>query len=611
MRHESGSRAHRGQPDGPRHRPMSVSTGVRNALRLVPKAKTKLAILVASSVVSGFAEGALLGVVVQMALQISNAESIGDIALGPLRADLSFRALLILGFGLVAVRFVLQNAAVYVPARMSADAQATLRDATFSGYLHADWTTQSQQREGELQEFLTGHTSRFAHVLLVFNDMVSSLLTFLALMATAVVVNPVAAVTSIIAGAMLFLALRPFASASRRLSKKRAGVNLEYAQAITESVRVSQEVVTFGVTEAHRVRAATVSNRASRYQFLSQFMGGLGGIAYQTAALALVLGGLAAVHATKAEDFATFGASVLIIVRALGYSQGVQSNHQRLSELLPYVEDVEQQLARYESRRDRSGHATFETIDSIAFDHVCYAYPGGDDVLADLTLRVNAGEIIGIAGPSGAGKSTIVQLLLRLRQPTAGTLMVNGVDVTTLDLRQWRRRVSYVPQESRLIAGTVADNIRFHRADITSEEIEDAARLANVHRDVMMMPKGFDTVISERDRAVSGGQRQRLCIARALVGSPEVLVLDEPTSSLDVQAESVVQETLSALKGKRIIFVVAHRLSTLRICDRILILRDGRIEAFASNTDLLDVSAFWSEAMDLTGAPAATARESA
>ena len=593
-----------------RTRPMSLRSGVRAALAIVPHARRRLGVLLACSVLSGFAEGALMAVLVQMALLLSGSAAAETISLGPLHADLSFRALLILGLVLTALRFSLQSVGAYVPARMSADAQAVLRDATFGSYLNADWPTQTQQREGELQEFLTGHTSRVAQVVLVVGDMLSSILTFAALMASAVLVNPFAAGGSIVAGGLLFIALRPLALVTRRLSTKRAASNLDYAQAVSESVRITQEVVVFGVVDAHRDRASTLSNRASRYQFRTQFIGVLGGIAYQTAAIIIVLAGLGAVHSIGAGEFGTFGAAVLIIVRALSYSQGAQSNYQRLSELVPYVEDVDRQRQKYASRREISGSVPLTGVESIAFEHVSYAYVDGNEVVSDLTFHVNAGEIIGIAGPSGAGKSTLVQLLLRLRRPTSGKLLVNGVDANLLDLDEWRRRVSYVPQEPRLVAGSVAENIAFHRAGITHEAIQEAARLASVDCDIAMMPGKFKALISERDRAVSGGQRQRMCIARALVGVPDVLVLDEPTSALDVQSESAVQQTLASLRGQRTIFVVAHRLSTLRICDRILVMNNGRIEAFATPDGLVDTSAFWNEALELAAAPGARSHDS-
>jgi ATP-binding cassette subfamily B protein len=190
-----------------------------------------------------------------------------------------------------------------------------------------------------------------------------------------------------------------------------------------------------------------------------------------------------------------------------------------------------------------------------------------------------------VIGPSGAGKSTLVQILLRLRAPLGGRYIVNGESAERYEMGDWHRRVAYVPQEPRLLHASVTENIRYFR-DVDDEAIERAARLARIHEDIMSWPEGYGTIVGPRADAVSGGQQQRICLARALVGRPEVLILDEPTSALDPHSESLIQESLTALRDELTLFIIAHRMSTLDICDRVMVIIDGRLVAF-DTTDLL------------------------
>jgi ABC-type multidrug transport system fused ATPase/permease subunit len=217
-----------------------------------------------------------------------------------------------------------------------------------------------------------------------------------------------------------------------------------------------------------------------------------------------------------------------------------------------------------------------------------------------VSFEVPKGEIIGIVGPSGSGKSTLVQLLLRLRTPTSGRILVDGVDLESLSVDDWYGRVSFVSQETRLFAGTIADNIRFFRT-VDQADVERAAKLAYIHDDIVSWPLGYDTPVGERGGQLSGGQRQRLCIARALVEDPDIIVFDEPTSALDVKSESIMRDTMLDLAPRRTVFVVAHRLSTLSICDRIMVILGGEMQGFDEPATLEEKNPFYQEALRLSG----------
>ena len=257
----------------------------------------------------------------------------------------------------------------------------------------------------------------------------------------------------------------------------------------------------------------------------------------------------------------------------------MQGAYQSLQQSIPFIDRLRRAEARYEASAPVRGEEPLPQISTLAFDEVSFSYTPGRPVLSELSFEVESGEAIGIVGPSGAGKSTLVQILLQLREPLAGRYLVNGTEVREFAREDWHRLVAYVPQEPRLLHASVADNIRFFR-DVDDEAVERAARLARIHDDITGWAKGYDTIVGPRADAVSGGQQQRICLARALAARPQVLVLDEPTSALDPHSESLIQESLTALKSELTLFTIAHRMSTLDMCDRVMVILDGRLAAF-------------------------------
>ena len=213
----------------------------------------------------------------------------------------------------------------------------------------------------------------------------------------------------------------------------------------------------------------------------------------------------------------------------------------------------------------------------VAFEDVTFAYPGGPPILSEVSFSVAPGETVALVGQTGAGKSTTMALLQRLWDPQSGRITVDGTDLRSVSLESLRNHIGVVFQESLMFNRSIRENLRIGRADATEEEIEEACRLAQAHDFIMKQPQGYDTMVGERGASLSGGPRQRLAIARALIKNPPILILDEATSALDAATEARVQEALRALMAGRTTFVIAHRLSTVREADAILVFADGRI----------------------------------
>jgi ATP-binding cassette subfamily B protein/subfamily B ATP-binding cassette protein MsbA len=226
----------------------------------------------------------------------------------------------------------------------------------------------------------------------------------------------------------------------------------------------------------------------------------------------------------------------------------------------------------------------------VRFENVGFHYPDGTTVLRGIDFTARPGELIALVGLTGAGKTTLVSLIPRFYDASEGRVLVDGVDVRQYRIRSLREKIAIVPQDPVLLAGTIADNLRYGRLDATDAEVEAAARAAHAHEFVSHLPKGYATEIAEAGGSLSGGERQRLSVARAILKDAPILILDEPTSSLDTISEEIVFDALRRLRGGRTTIVIAHRLSTVRDADRILVLDGGRIAAAGRHEELLGAS---------------------
>jgi ABC-type transport system involved in Fe-S cluster assembly fused permease/ATPase subunit len=224
---------------------------------------------------------------------------------------------------------------------------------------------------------------------------------------------------------------------------------------------------------------------------------------------------------------------------------------------------------------------------AIKFDHVSFAYEPGRPILKDVSFEVPAGKMVAIVGASGAGKSTISRILFRFYEVSKGTVTIDGQDIEGVTQASLRAAIGMVPQDTVLFNDTIAYNIRYGRPDATHAEVRDAARLAQIHDFIMTLPQGYDSLVGERGLKLSGGEKQRVAIARTILKSPPILMLDEATSALDSHTEKEIQDALERVAENRTSLVIAHRLSTVVHADNIIVLEDGRIVEQGTHPELL------------------------
>lgn len=440
-------------------------------------------------------------------------------------------------------------------------------DRQQTGRLLSKYAFDTQKIEGVMMPVLNGFIPDTLYSLITFGVLVS--LNF-KLSLVVVLMLPVFAFMR----ARYFKKFRDKNEANRVAQENLTGAASELFTALKlvrvygeESKAAGHLAATNDTAARSRVELITVSTSFGAFSFA----------AIKVLSLVVVAGGaLLAIHGqVSVGTVVAFVAGVPILVNPIQMFAGVseqyfigEAAYRSINELVdaPYVEDW------HGSLRPDPLHGR------ITFDRVRFHYPDNDrGAIHELSLDIAAGQKIAFVGPSGAGKSTLANLLLGLHRAQSGEIRIDGIPQSELDMRWFRRRTALVMQESILLSGSIADNLRFARTDATDEEVREAARLACAEEFILRLPEGYDTRIGERGALLSGGQRQRLAIARALLRDPAILILDEPTSALDYESERLIQQALDNLAHGRTVITIAHRLSTIRHADRIIVLHDGRI----------------------------------
>ncbi|MCE5198812.1 MAG: ABC transporter ATP-binding protein [Armatimonadota bacterium] len=326
------------------------------------------------------------------------------------------------------------------------------------------------------------------------------------------------------------------------------------------------------------VRVVTASNTFwPTISLLTQFSTGL----------IWLVGGIAVIHANISPGtlvaFLAYITGFYAQLQTLCRSTDFLSNSLTATERIFEVLDTEIEVG------DDSNPVHLSDIKGeIEFRNVCFGYEPINPVLKDVSIHIQPGEMIGLVGHSGAGKTTLINMICRFYDVTEGQILVDGVDVRKIAMRDLRSQIGVVLQEPFLFNGTISENISYAKRDATREQIIRAARAANAHEFILKLPDGYDSQVGERGGRLSGGERQRISIARAILCDPKILILDEATSSVDTQAESQIQQALARLVKNRTTIAIAHRLSTLRQADRLIVLQDGQIAEIGTHDELMD-----------------------
>ncbi len=409
-----------------------------------------------------------------------------------------------------------------------------------------------------------------------------------------------------------FLVLAPLIALFIAMLRSRLNSrNEEFRSEIeTMSARVNEMTTLMPITRAHGLEKIALQTMYDSFSNVKRaglkldiFNAKFNALAYVTFQLANVLCLSVAGYCALKGKFGVTPGDVVLLTAFFGQLIGsvilLSSLMPQISKGFASIRSLGEVLESPDVEANTDKKQFSEVVGVVAFEDVSFTYPQSSHLaIRDLDLKAKPGEMIALVGPSGSGKSTLINLIIGFLRPQSGRIYVDGKEVSEYDLRSFRKFISVVPQESVLFEGTVRENVTYGLASVSDQQMEDALRAANAWEFVQDLPDGAQTLVGERGARISGGQKQRLAIARALIRNPRILILDEATSALDSQSEKEIQSALESLMANRTTFVVAHRLSTVQKADRILVLDKGLLVESGRHTELAHAGGLYQRLYD-------------
>ncbi len=488
---------------------------------------------------------------------------------------------------IVILNIIKSNASARLGSKIAAD----LRKQLFEKYQKLPLSFINDRRPGELLNRITQDTRYISDFMAdVFCNLFAILFIFIWDVIFMMVLNIKLALLTFILVPFVSLLMITFRKTMSRIFGLQYRKNDDVASNLQDVISGMRVVKTYGKEkdESERFKAvsetfAIIQKKNERFwgmfDFLVSVLMGMGLV------IVVYFGGMDVLgDKMSAGELYQFIAYTLLLFQYIGWLGRLPRELSRLTSSLERIYDVLAQDVHEEPR-------TVKDVDikgEITFDHATFGYKSYQPVLENINAVVKPGEMIGIVGASGAGKSTLINLMMRLYETDDGRILVDGVDMKDISRKSYHSQLGVVLQETFLFSGTILDNIKFSKPGATVDEIIRAAKLANAHDFICALPDGYNTYVGEKGYTLSGGERQRIAIARAILPDPRILILDEATASLDTESEFMIQKALERLTSGKTTFAIAHRLSTLKNADRIMVIDDHHIAEFGTHKELLD-----------------------
>ncbi len=445
---------------------------------------------------------------------------------------------------------------------------------------------------GDLTYRLTEDIDRVGEVVnKVFHDFIPCVLQLIVVLGYMIYLNWQLTLATFLVAPLMGVLIGWFGEQMLKFSRRSQNRISNLSALLTEVFSGIRLVQAFAAEEYEIARFAEEAehNRQAKYaaERLKAIQNPVVGFLYAMSVLLLFfLGGwqISRGNLTGAE-FVSYIAGVGLLIDPIAH---ITSNYNEFKQGEASVDRIFELVAIQPTVVEKPGAAVLPPVTGkVEYRHISFAYNAGEPVLQDLSFLALPGEMIALVGSSGAGKTTLVNLLPRFYNFQAGQILIDGVDIQDVTLRSLRRQIGIVPQETILFSGTIAQNIAFGQAHFDLKDVQAAAEIANAHQFITQFSQGYHTWVGERGVNLSGGQKQRIAIARAVLLNPSILILDEATSALDSESEALVQEALERIMEERTVFIIAHRLATVRRADRILVVEQGQIVESGSHQELL------------------------
>jgi len=506
---------------------------------------------------------------------------------GWLGVALSFKVLLSIAVALFLLKALMLFWFGYVRAKIVAEYRMSVRSELYQDFLNADFSYLQRQRVGYLDTILMREVKQSSRL---FENLIGFILSLTSMVAYATVsmfLSPYITILAVIFGGIFLIVFRPLMVRIRIYSRSLIAAGKEVSHMLAEILYGIKSVKAAGAERAVFDAAQPIFKTFERLEFKKQIAKHVSKVSLEPFSMFFVLGVFAVSYLYLDFNITTFVAIMYLIHQVFMQVDKIQSALHVVTESMPSAYAVRDALREVKAHQlQPGGSAPFRFEKRLALAGLEFGYKG-TEIVRGVDLTIQKGEAVGIIGPSGAGKTTIVDLILRLQQQKGGTITLDGVPSSDIAIKEWRRNVVYVPQDVFLMNASIADNIRFFDATITDEEIADASKRAHIYEKIMSLPGGFASSAGERGTSFSGGERQRIAVARALVRKPSILILDEATSALDAHAEDIIKDTLKELKGSLTLIVIAHKPSTIDYVDRVVAIRDGKVVESGSPAELM------------------------
>ncbi|MDP3957991.1 MAG: ABC transporter ATP-binding protein [bacterium] len=497
--------------------------------------------------------------------------------------------LLLFMIGLFVLRFLFVVLHGYIAARIQTGYGRRVRHELLERTVRADWPYLVTQKLGRLETLIKIDAPQSAALLSLVAALLMGAASLAAYLFVALNISQTVTVAALGFGALILILYRPLFRVAHGFGERISRLNEDIAHHINQSILGVKTVKALGAEDAVLGIGERLFEKSRRIQLSSEVLSRVTVESLQPLGIIFIAATVAFAFYRTSYNLGALAALVYLMQRVLLYTQNLNGTIYNMSNILPYAKNVVRYLegSRQAQEETETGSGEFRFKEELRFDGVSFSYPDRGGTLGPISFSVRPGEMLGIVGPSGAGKTTIFDLLLRFLRPEQGRIEIDGEDIRGIDIKAWRKKISYVPHDIFILNDTIAGNIRFFDEGVDTDDIARAVKMAHLEEFVAGLPDGIDTAVGERGALISAGQRQRIALARALARRPAILLLDEATSALDAESEQHIQSATEELKKEMTILVIAHRLTTVLDADRLLVVEEGRIVEEGAPRELL------------------------
>lgn len=466
----------------------------------------------------------------------------------------------------------------YINDKAVAEYERITRRDLVGKLFNSKWPYLMEQKLGYMERVIMNDVFVSSRILINIRILILYLTSFLMYAIIAFNISVSITIITAISGALLVLVFKPIFYKTRRVAKELADTEKLVTHHISESILGAKTIKAFATENQVIKKGDEYFNKLKKARIKTALY--IYSVSAVFEPMAFIFVAVVFFFYFKSPNFniVAFGAIAYLIQKMFAFVQSTQSSIHRINEAVPFLQTVLSfRSSALADKEESMGALSFEFKREIRFRDINFAYNDRMPVLNNVTFAIEKGEMVGLIGASGAGKTTIADMLLRLFQPRSGEILMDDKNISEFNVRNWRKKIGYVSQDVFLLNDSINNNIKFYDDSITENDIIKAAKAAHIYDFIEKLPQGFETNMGERGLKLSGGQKQRIALARVIARQPEILILDEATSSLDTKSELAIQKAIENLKGKITVLAIAHRLSTVIKSDKLLVMDEGKI----------------------------------